>query len=350
MLAVLKEEPKPNTLSVRDIGSPPKKPDHLVIRVLGAGVCGSDLHTFFWTEDYEKRFQNHLPVILGHEFAGVVEEIGRGVEGFKVGDRVVARPGISCNRCKACLSGNDGICPNRRAMGVDYNGAMAEFLSIPTQEVFRLPEKFPMEIGPLIEPITIAYNAVLKAGSLLGKDVVVLGPGPIGYLISLLLRGHVKSQTIIGLNKDRARMEKLQAQIPNIRAIEQGASRKGKEETLDADIFFEVTGSRGGFQQSLEMGRRNATVILVGIISDQVSIDSNLAVRGEFTIRGSHAAPRRIWKEVIELISSFPQNETDRFLSCITHRFPLQRAKEAFQLVASGEGLKVLFIPENRSA
>lgn len=170
MQAVLKDIPKANRILIKEV-DPPKLPSGcLLIKVEAVGICGSDLHAYHWTDDYQKRYSGSLPVILGHEFTGTVESVGEGAEGFTIGQRIVARPGKSCNRCYCCVEGNDGICQNRRIMGVHFDGAMAGYVSVQATNCYALPERCSPVLGAIFEPINVAYNAVRRAGPILGKE------------------------------------------------------------------------------------------------------------------------------------------------------------------------------------
>ncbi len=350
MRAVLKDIPQADHISIQEVDPPESAKGCLRVRVEAAGICGSDLHAYHWTKDYEKRYSGSLPVILGHEFTGIVESIGKDTEGFEIGQRIVARPGRSCNHCYCCLEGNDGICQNRRIMGVHFNGAMAGYVSVQASNCYALPEHFSPSLAAIFEPINVSYNAVKRAGPLLGKEIVIIGPGPLSYFISLFseLSG-AKSLTIAGLPRDHARMKRFVAAVPSIGCIDSESAllKAVREKTgkRGADIVFEVSGSAEGFQQGLQLVRKSGVVVLVGIISDRVSVDSNLLVRGEITVRGALGASSRVWEEMIGLMRSLPHEVVEKFERAVTHTLPLAEAEEAFKIAEEGIGLKVLLSP-----
>ncbi len=350
MRAVLKDIPEANHISIKEVDPPEPAKGCLRVKVEAAGICGSDLHAYHWTKDYEKRYSGSLPVILGHEFTGIVESVGEGAEGFATGQRIIARPGKSCNRCYCCIEGNDGICQNRRIMGVHFDGSMAEYVSVPAANCYVLPEHFSPSLGAIFEPINVAYNAAQRAGPLLGKDVVIIGPGPLSYFICLFLElSGAKSQTIAGLPRDKVRMERFMEAAPRIECVdsESDLSRAVHEKTgkRGADIIFDVSGSRDGFQQSLQLVRKSGVLVLVGIISDRVSVDTNLLVRGEITVKGALGASRRVWEEVIRLMRSLPHGVVKKFENSVTHTLPIKEAEQAFKIAEEGTGLKVLLLP-----
>jgi len=350
MIAVLKKKALPNHIDVSNVDPPELKEGHLIVRIQAAGVCGSDLHTYHWTADYQRRLQGCLPVILGHEFAGVIEEIGEGVDGFSVGDRIISRPGINCGECYCCLEGHDGICVNRKVMGVHFNGAMAEKILVPAANCHKISDKISDTLAMMIEPITIAYNAVKKAGNLLGKCAVTFGPGPIGYLICLFLRrAGVRNYIIAGLEKDRERLEIFKNNLDGIEILDNTENLSCRIANMSqgcgAHAAFDASGSGTGFQQCLESVRKRGVVVLVGVIADTISIDSNLIVRKEVMVRGSHAGGRALWNEVIAYLESLSDGEMSNFEKGMTHRFSLNDAEAAFRSVKKGIGLKTALIP-----
>lgn len=350
MLAVLKDIPIENNISIKNVDQPSETRGYLIIEVKASGICGSDLHAYHWTKNYQKRYDGCLPVILGHEFAGVVKSIGKDVNGFTLGEKVVARPGISCGKCYCCIEGNDGICQNRKILGVHFNGAMSEYVAVPFNNCYKLPENCSLQIGAIFEPINVAYNAVLKAGSLLGKDVVVIGPGPLSYFISLFVEASgAKSIIINGLSRDKVRMQKF-ADVLNEVEISYGENMlfkivADKTHKKGVDVVFEVSGSIGGFQDSLNIIRKNGLIVLVGIIPELVSVDTNLLVRGEVIVKGALGASSRVWEEVIRYMASLTNGARKKFEKVVTHQIPLKSAEEAFKIAEAGIGLKVLLSP-----
>ena len=202
-------------------------------------------------------------------------------------------------------------------------------------------------LAALSEPISIAYSAVLKAGPLLGRTVAVIGPGPIGYLIALLasLSGAARV-TVLGLPKDRDRLDRIRQHIDRSETFDDlptfQAALSDRPYSPGADVVFEVTGAAKGAQLAMEAVAKLGQVVLVGIVSDAVSLNTNIAVRSEVLLAGSAAASKAIWMRMLNHLAHLSEAEKNKFEQVVTHRFPLAQALKAFALMESGVGLKMM--------
>jgi threonine dehydrogenase-like Zn-dependent dehydrogenase len=350
MLAVVKSIPKENHIAVATLPNPEILNGWVRVKVDLVGICGSDLHTYHWTPDYQVRYANCLPVVLGHEYTGMVEETGPGVKQIQKGDRVVSRTPISCGQCHVCLSGQEAICDHRKLLGVHYNGAMAEQVAVPAQNCHVLDDTYPPQLAALSEPISIAYGAVHKAGSLLGKNVVVIGPGPIGYFISLLskLSGAARLY-VLGLARDKARFDIFKDSISGLQTSQDAAELEGRIRSRlfsgGVDVVFEASGSAGGLQTALNLVRKRGLIVQVGIVSKSAEVNTNLAVRDEITIIGTPAIPQRLWVRMLDFLSLLPGSEQAKFEKAITGVLSLEKADQAFDDLAMGRGMKIMLRP-----
>lgn len=350
MLAVIKSIPKEHHISIQNVKIPEVREGWVLVKVDIAGVCGSDVHVYKWTPDYQVRYKGCLPVVLGHEYTGVVEDIGENVKKINIGDRVVSRTPISCDHCYACLSGQEAICEHRKLLGVHYNGAMAEYVAVPANNCHVLPRQYPIRLAALSEPISIAFGAVYKAERLLGKNVAIIGPGPIGYLIALLCKLSGASLIfILGLPRDKNRFEIFQQSIENVHVETDLAELKRNigdtTFTRRADVVFEASGAPQALQTALELVRKQGLVVQVGIVSKLAEVNTNLAVRDEIVIKGTPAIPKRLWIRTLDFLSQLPDLEKEKFEKVISHFFPLEKAEEAFLKMSSGEGMKMMLSP-----
>lgn len=350
MLAVVKDLPQAQHVAVMEVPKPKLQTGWVLVKVELAGICGSDLHAYHWTPDYQERFAGMLPAILGHEYTGVVQELGAGVEDVAVGDRVVSRTPISCGRCPSCLAGQEAICDHRRLLGVHYAGAMAQYVTVPARNCHVLPPDYPVELAVLSEPISIAFNAVLKLGSLQGRNVAIIGPGPIGYLVALLAElGGANRIFVLGLPKDEPRLAIFRENLARVSTATDLDEMQGllKERTRSggADAVFEVSGAPVGLDMGLRLVRKRGTVVILGIISSTAQVNTNLAVRTETAIIGSPAAPERTWQRLLDYLAQLPEKEQGRFIKVIGDILPLARAVEAFDLLATGQGFKTVLRP-----
>ena len=180
MQAVVKYDRKDDAVEVRELPEPRLTPDRALIEIKAVGVCGSDIHT--WRE--HQSWQIKLPVVLGHEFCGVVAQVGERVTGFQVGERVACETAAEiCGECVYCRSGNYNLCPKRRGFGALIDGAMARYIVVRPQILHRLPADLSFEYAALAEPLCVAYNALVEKTLIKpGEIVVIQGAGAMGIM------------------------------------------------------------------------------------------------------------------------------------------------------------------------
>ena len=162
-----------------DAPDPVIKPDEVLVASAYAGICGTDLHIFHG--EFKARVK--YPAIQGHEFGGIIQELGRGVDGFKPGDRVVADPIISCHACPACLTGHINACRTLKLLGVDLDGGFGQYVAVPRNRLFRLPESIPMHYAPMVEMYALGHHVHNRGGVQAGETVAILGAGKLGLSI-----------------------------------------------------------------------------------------------------------------------------------------------------------------------
>ncbi|MCX5819792.1 MAG: alcohol dehydrogenase catalytic domain-containing protein [Deltaproteobacteria bacterium] len=350
MLAVIKTNPIPKEMSVKNVEKPKLKTGHAIVKVDAVGICGTDVHIYNWEIGYQKRLEERLPVTLGHEFTGIIEEMDGISEEIAVGDRVVAIPAVGCGTCYYCRNGSREICLNRKPIGLEYPGAMAEYVLVDKNQCFVLPKDFPVTLGAAIEPMSVAYNAVFKAGSLLGKNVVVIGPGAIGYYASMFayLAG-AADISISGLPQDASRLIIFKNNIPGINIFTDTKALLHHTSEISngvgVDVILEISGSGGGLSSAISLAKKRAIIVLVGIASKPLTIDSIALVRNEIRMSGTHVLPPKLWGELINLLISLDDVDKARFEESITHKFPISEAEKAFKIVEDCLGMKVLIHP-----
>ncbi len=344
MKAVVKYGKGKGMVEVRDVPEPTIKEDEVLIEVKAVSVCGSDLHIFHDSHPYWP------PVVLGHEFSGVIAEVGSAVTGWKVGDRIVSetRTG-SCGVCYTCQSGFPQVCEQKRAYGIGVNGAYAKYVAGPARLLHRLADNISFEVGATIEPIAVCVTSILeRCGLQAGESVVIAGPGPIG-LISLAIAkaAGTRIAVITGRDQDEGmRFEKareLGADIV-INVDKEDPVRKILEIThgLGVDILIETSGGAKAIYQAFEMVRRLGRVCAIGISGKEevpIPYDRGIfkALRYDFCFSSSWTA----WERTMGLISKglLPAEKL------ITHRLPLEKWEEAFSFLEHLEAAKVILIP-----
>jgi len=344
MRAVVKYGKGKGMVEMRDVPEPIPKNDEVLIEVKAVSVCGSDLHIYHDSHPYWP------PMILGHEFSGVIADVGSDVKGWRTGDRVVSetRTG-SCGVCYTCLSGFPQACEQKRAYGIGIDGAYTRYVAGPARLLHRLPDSISFEAGAILEPIAVCVTSILeRCGLQAGESVIITGPGPIG-LISLLIAKAAGTKLIgvTGTNPDKAvRFEKAKELGADfiVNVDEEDAVQKVLIMTggLGADIVIETSGGEGAIVQAFEMTRRLGKICAIGISGkERISIpyDRGIfkALRYDFCFSSSWTA----WEKSIGLLSKGLIDAEQ----LITHILPLENWEEAFRLLENLQATKVILIP-----
>ncbi len=346
MKAVVKTEPRPG-LEFLEVDVPEPGPRDLLIRVKAAAICGTDHHINEWTPWAQARCP--LPMILGHEYSGEVVEVGSAVTNFKPGDHIACETHIPCGRCFQCHTGNQHACENMVIVGVHTDGAFADYHRLPDVCAWKLSADTPYELGAVMEPMGVGVHGVEAAGELAGNTVAVFGAGPIGiYGIAAACVGGARQ--IFAVDISPSRLELAEQVVPGIvtinakeadpvQAIQDATHGRG------VDVSLEYTGSALATQQSFKVLRRGGRLVLVGLTSDPVTLDTTAdIVYKEATVRG--VTGRVMWGTWYKMESLLATGKFDP-LKVVTHRFPLSQYKQALEVARSGVGGKVLLLAED---
>ncbi len=342
MKAIVKTKKEPG-IALLDVDVPEVGDIDILVKVAAGSLCGSDLHYYHWLPGSEIV---RVPVILGHEFSGEVAEVGAAVRDVRVGDRICAMPSMPCGRCPNCRIGRGEICTERLTAGIRSDGFFAEYGRLTAgASIFRIPDNVSLEAASLMEPLMVALNAVDVSAFKIGFRTAILGPGPIGLLTMLLLRtGGASSIMVTGTSTDQKRLSlagELGADVV-LDVSNEDPIDKARELTGGGfDIVFEATGNRKAIPQALEMIRPGGQVVLLGIHSQKVEFDPTPMVRSRKSIISAYGYTEQQWHRGLSLLSSRRIDVEP----IITHRLPLARAEEGFQLASSQEAVKVIFVP-----
>ncbi|MCW4037099.1 MAG: zinc-binding dehydrogenase [Candidatus Bathyarchaeota archaeon] len=339
MKAIFKAEPKPG-VEVRDVPVPKVMDGYSLLKVKACGICGSDVHIYEWTPGYDVMIP-YMPLILGHEFSGEVVEVGEGETELREGDRVLAGP--SRNR-----RGRSGRALRRERpplTGPFAGAAMAEYVLVSSDRLWKLPENVSYDVGAMCEPLAVAMNAVLLSKILPGERAVVLGPGPIGLLTLLGLKAAGVYVFMTGKAADEKRLKlakRLGADvILNVDEVDPVSTILKSTGGRGADVVYEATGVPATIQEGLNMVRRGGKVVAIGIHSSPASINMLDLVRGAKQILGSYSGPTSVWTRELALLA----RGLISLEPLVSHRLPLRKATRGFELALSKEGVKILFTP-----
>ncbi len=317
------------------IDAPDPKIEHptdVVVRMGAVGVCGSDIH--YYTTGRIGSQVVEFPFTVGHECAGTVEQVGSQVTHIRLGDRVAIEPAMHCGQCDQCLSGRPNTCRSIRFLGCpgQAEGSMSEFLVMPEENCFKLPDDMSLEAATISEPLAIGIYAVQQSRLAAGDKIGILGMGPIGRTVLLpAIRGGCAASYATDKIVPRCAAAKSAGATWVGNPLEQDVVAAILErEPLGLDIVFECCGQQEAMDQALQLLRPGGTLMLIGIPEvDRVSFDAETMRRREISI----VNVRRQRGCVERALQMIDQNRAD-IERLITHRFPFSDSRVAFDLVA----------------
>ncbi len=314
----------------------------VIIEVEAVGICGSDVHAYEWTGGYEF-LQSHFPRTLGHEFSGRIIAVGKDVLTPRLGDRVTVWPAVHCGRCVSCASARSDFCSRRSIIGFHLDGAFASQVVVPAANCFVLPDGVDAELGALTEPLCVSANAVSIGEIGIGDSVVVMGTGPIGVGAAWLARKAGASSIVLVGKDDQVRLG-LAARlgIGNIvdlqhQELPEYAASLGRP----VDVVIEATGAPESVGAGLSILRPGGIFVATGIHARPVQFDLTRFVRSGQQLRAAYDSTRPTWERVLSVVAQSPEE----IRGMITHRLPLEKANEGFEIASSRQALKVILFP-----
>lgn len=333
-------------LELTEVATPKPQPGEVLLRVAACGICGSDVHGYDGSSG-----RRIPPIVMGHEAAGVVAAVGEGVSGLSEGDRVTLDSTVYCGTCANCLRGDINLCDRREVLGVscaDYRraGAFAEFVSVPSHIIHKLPDSLPFEDAALLEAVAVALHAVSLVKVAAGSTVLVVGAGTIGLLLQQALRVAGCSRVFV-TDPDRTRLNLSQKLGATETIAENVVDQISKfTDGTGVDLVVEAVGRTESIASSIDCVRKGGTVILVGNISPEVKIPLQKVVSRQLRLQGSCASAGE-YPKAIELMS---KGEI-RVKPLITAVVPLAAGPQWFERLYAREPnlMKVVLTPGNLS-
>lgn len=325
-------------LWLEEIDKPVPGHNDVVIKVGRAAICGTDIHIYQW-DDWARR-TIPLPLAVGHEFSGVIAEIGSEVKGLEIGDRVSAEGHITCGVCRNCRAGRRHLCRNASGIGVSRPGAFAEYIAVPAFNVFRLPDSISDELASILDPLGNATHTALSF-DLVGEDVLITGAGPIGLMAIAVARyAGARHIVVTDINEYRlALARKMGASVAlNVKneSLDDTMRALGMEEGFD--VGMEMSGNPAAFRDMLRTMHHGGKVALLGIPPGDTAIDWNQVIFKGLIIKGIYG---REMFETWYKMSSMLQSGLN-IAPIVTHRFFIGDFREAFELMESGQSGKVI--------
>lgn len=342
MKALVKKHAEPG-LWLEEVPIPQMGINDVLIRILKTSICGTDIHIYNWDRWAQETIP--VPMPIGHEYVGVVESVGSNVHDFRPGDLVSGEGHIVCGHCRNCLAGRRHLCPHTRGVGVNRQGAFAEYLCIPMSNVWYADKSIPLDIISCFDPLGNAVHTALSF-DVLGEDVLITGAGPIGIMAAAVAR-HAGARYIVitDINPYRLelarKMDITRAIDPRYTELTELQSELGMQEGFD--VGLEMSGNPKAFTDMLGQMCHGGKIALLGIMSENTAIDWNTVVFNGLQIKGIYGREMfETWYKMTSMI----QSGLD-ISPVITHRFDYRDFRDAFEVMKSGESGKVILDWDN---
>jgi threonine 3-dehydrogenase len=337
MKALVKAKREPG-LWMEDVPVPEIGPNDVLIRMRKTAICGTDLHIYSWDQWAQATIP--VPMVTGHEFLGVVEQVGSAVRGFAPGDRVSGEGHITCGYCRNCRAGRRHLCRNTQGVGVNRAGCFGEFLSLPAVNAFKIPDDIGDDLASIFDPYGNATHTALSF-DLVGEDVLITGAGPIGCMAAAICK-HVGARHVVVTDVNPYRLA-LASRMGATRAIDPRQVTlkdvmKDLGMTEGFDVGLEMSGNGQAFQQMLDGMNHGGRVAILGIFPQPVAIDWSKVIFKGLMLKGVYG---REMFETWYKMTSMLQSGLD-IAPVITHRLPVGRYLEGFAAMKEGASGKVI--------
>ena len=344
MKAVVKYGCEDGQVELREVPEPRIGPRDVLLEMAAAGVCGSDVEQ--WR--HHVSYPVNVPVIQGHEFCGVVREVGQEVTGFKAGDRAVSETAAYiCGQCRLCLTGEYNLCPRRLGFGYGLDGAFTRYVRVPARCLHRIPDNVSFEEAALTEPACVVYNAVhVKSRLRPGEPVVVIGPGPIGlFAVQMCRASGAGAILLVGTAADRTRL--AVGREVGATAVVDASESDPMEAVRDligeegAPLVIDAAGPSAAVRLAMDAVARNGQITKIAWGPKPLDLSLDPLVGKAATLQGSYSHTWRTWEAVLAMIAAGAL----QMAPMITHRFTIAEWSRAYHLVESREAVKVVLSP-----
>ncbi len=336
MEALVKTRAAPG-LDLIDVDVPTPGSDDVLIEVRRMAICGTDLHIYEWDEWASAAIPT--PLTIGHEFMGVISEVGDHVEGLSVGDRVSAEGHITCGRCRNCRAGRRHFCRNAVGIGIQRDGGFARYVSVPAFNVYELPDHIDDDTGAVLDPLGNAVHTALTF-DLVGEDVLVTGAGPIGLMATAIAqRAGARHVVVSDINDHRLELARVlgATRAVNARSTSLADTMAELDMQEGFDVGLEMSGAPAGLQSMIEVMNHGGRIALLGLIPAGTPIAWDDVIFKGLTLQGIYGRKMfDTWYKAAALL----QEGLD-LTPLFTHRFSVGDYEAAFEAVRSGVAAKV---------
>lgn len=318
---------EPGKIEFRDIPVPEPGEGQVLIKIMEIGVCGSDIHVYHGEHPFTS-----YPVTQGHEVSGIIEKLGAGVDDLKVGQKVTIQPQVVCGECWPCRNGKYNLCESLKVMGFQTTGVASEYFAVDAGKVTPLPEEMSLEEGAMIEPLAVAVHAVRRAGDVCGKDICVLGAGPIGILVAQAAKGLGASRVMVTDVSD-LRLEKAREcgadMVVNTRERDFGEAFLEFFGPDKADVIYDCAGNDITMGQAIKYARKGSAIILVAVFAKMANVDLAVLNDHELDLNTSMMYRSEDYEKAIELAGTGKV----QLLPLLSKRFPFREYLAAYKYI-----------------
>ena len=337
MKALVKSRPEKG-IWLEEVPIPKIGENDVLIRIKKTAICGTDLHIYKWDEWSQKNV--NLPMIIGHEYVGEIVDMGSSVEGLKIGERVTGEGHIACNRCRNCRRGQMHVCENTIGVGVNRDGAFAEYIAIPAMNVVKTDPRIPDEIVAIMDPFGNATHAALSF-PILAEDVLITGAGLIGCMATAVCKFTGARYIVVSdLSDYRLNIAKKMGATLTVNpskgeTISDAMKQLGMQ---GFDVGLEMSGASRAFNDMVDVMYNGSSISLLGILPNSTTVDWSKIIFKALTLKGIYG--REMWETWYQmeqmLISGIDLSPI------ITHRFSIDDFQQGFDVMESGECGKVI--------
>lgn len=337
MKAIIKAAPAPG-LTLTELPEPVCGEDEVLIKIIKTAICGTDVHIYNWDEWSQRTIKT--PMTIGHEFVGRVAGFGRNVHDVRIGDLVSGEGHVVCGHCRNCLAGRRHLCPHTSGVGVNRDGAFAEYLSIPVTNVWHCNPAIPTDVLSCFDPLGNATHTALSY-PVLGEDVLITGAGPIGLMAAAIAR-HAGARFVVISDVNPYRLD-LARKIGVTRAVD--ASRENLADIQKElgmregfDVGMEMSGSPAAFNAMIDNMSHGGRIALLGILPENTAISWSKVIFNSLKLKGIYGREMfETWYMMSSMIESGLNIEP-----LITHRFHYTEFEKGFEVMRSGRSGKVI--------
>ncbi len=337
MKALVKRSAEPG-IWMENVPMPTVSTNEVLIKVEKTAICGTDLHIYNWDEWSQRTI--HPPLVIGHEFVGEIVEIGLGVHNYSVGDRVSAEGHITCGMCRNCRAGRRHLCTNTKGIGVNRDGAFAEYITVPASNLWLIPDEIPSEIAACFDPLGNATHCALSF-TVVGEDVLITGAGPIGIMAAGICR-FIGARHIVVTDINDFRLE-LAGKMGATHLV--NVARENLDEAMRAqnihegfDIGLEMSGNPEAFNDMLHHMYHGGRVALLGILPAKTLIDWDQVIFKGLHIKGIYGREMfETWYKMTQMVAGGLD-----LTPVLTHRLAIDDYMVGFEAMKSGECGKIV--------